>query len=334
MTEANGTAVTGWIPGLETPVSRLFFGTAAAPVSTDEPAAGELLDTVLSLGVNAFDCARSYGRAEYALGRWMESRNCRDRVVVLSKCGDIRDGIVSVNRRVIGDQLAQSLEALRTDRIDIYLLHRHDPSTPVEEIIDTLNEHQAAGQIGIFGVSNWKHTDIEAANRYAASRRLNGFAVSSPNYGLALQLQDPFGGDCVTVSGPGNAEARNWYVRAGIPVIAYSSLGRGFFSGRFRSHDYETARRVLDIYAQRGFLYEENMRRLERAEKLAARYGVSVAEIAMRYAFSGPLNLYAVAGTSSAERLRKNVSAAGHPLPAEDVRFLEGEPEYPPDTEK
>lgn len=313
------------IPGLDKPVSRLFFGTANPPLSTDDDAAAGLLDRILALGINAFDTARSYGRAENALGKWMESRKCRDRVVVLSKCGDVRDGVVRIDQQVIADQLAQSLEALRTDHIDLYLLHRHDPHTPAEEIIDALNEHQRSGKIRLFGVSNWTHRDIAAANGYAAAHGLNGFSVSSPNWGLTRQMQDPYGGDCVTVSGPENGEARAWYIRNRMPVIAYSSLGRGFFSGRFRAYDEVGARQVLDPYARKGYLYPENMLRLRRAEELADREGTTVPEIAMRYVFSTDMNVFAVVSTTSEERMLMNIRAAAHPLSPEDVRFLEAE---------
>ena len=319
--------LTARIAGLDLPVSRIFFGTAIPPVSTDEPAAPELLDSVLDAGVNAFDCARSYGHAEEVLGRWMESRGCRDRVTVLTKCGDIRNGVVHVDRRVILDQLSQSLEALRTDRIDIYLLHRDDPDTPLEEYIDTLNEIRDAGKIRIFGVSNWTLDRIEHANRIASSRGLAGFSVSSPNYGLALQMQDLWGGGCVTLSGPENAEDRARYASSRMPVIAYSALGRGFFSGRFRAGDWEKARRVLDSYAQKGYLCEENMERLRRAEQLADRLGISVSEVAMRYLFSSAMNLFAVVSTTSPDRLRMNLRAVSCPLKPEEAAFLEGEPE-------
>ena len=315
--------LTARITGLELPVSRLFFGTAIPPVSTDEPAAPDLLDSVLQAGVNAFDCARSYGRAEEVLGRWMESRGCRNRVTVLTKCGDIRDGVVHVNRKIILDQLARSLEALRTEQIDIYLLHRDDPNTPVEEYIDTLNELKTAGKFRIFGVSNWTRTRIEKANRYAESRGLAGFSVSSPNFGLTRQMRDLWGGGCVTLSGPKNAENRAWYADTQMPVIAYSALGRGFFSGRFKAGDYEKAHAVLDTYAQKGYLYEENMERLRRAELLADQLGISVSEVAMRYIFSSPMNVFAVVSTTSPDRLRMNLQAVACPLTPEEVVFLE-----------
>ncbi len=128
-------------PGLTKTASRIFFGTANPPVSDDEETAYDLLDSVLASGVNAFDCARSYGRAEGVLGKWIESRRCREKVIILSKCGDVKAGRVSVNLK-------------------------------------------------IFGVSNWTHQRIEKANSYAESKGLAGFQVSSPNYGLALQVHD------------------------------------------------------------------------------------------------------------------------------------------------
>ena len=314
---------TGTIPGLSRPVSRLFFGTAIPPVSTGEDRAADLLDRVLETGIDAFDCARSYGLAERTLGRWMESRGNRDRVTVLTKCGDVRDGQVKVDRQVILAQLKTSLDELRTDHADIFLLHRDDPATPVEEQIDTMNELLAEGLIRAAGVSNWTHARIEAANAYAAAHGLTEFAVSSPNYSLAHQVRDPYGGGCVTLTGPENREARAWYARTRMPVVAYSGLARGFLSGRFAAGDFEAAARTLDEFAQRGYLCEENMARLARAEQLAARTGLSVPEIAVRYLFAAPMDLFAVVSSSSPARLLMNVRAAAHPLSAEEAAFLE-----------
>ena len=225
---------------------------------------------------------------------------------------------------MIRQQLAESLDRLQTDCIDLYLLHRDDPATPAQEMIDFLNEAQSSGQVRAFGVSNWSKSRIEEANRYAASRGLSGFAVSSPNFGLARQMKDLWGGGCVTLSGPEHAADRDWYRANQMPIVAYSGLGRGFFSGRFRAGDYDGARAILDSYAQTGYLYEENMKRLERAETLAQKYGESVPEIAMRYLFSCGLNLFAVVSTTSPARLRSNLQSASRPLSAEEVAFLEG----------
>ena len=312
----------GTIAGVENPVSRIFLGTASAPMLAGENM-DALLDGAVERGVNAFDCARSYGRAEEVLGDWMKRRGNRREVTVLSKCGDIRDGVVKVDADVIREQMKISLDTLQTDRIDLYLLHRDDPDTHVGELIETLNEAKRDGRIRTFGVSNWTVGRILEANQYAREHQLEGFSVSSPNWGLARQMKDLWGGGCVTVSGPEHRKDRDWYARSGMPLIAYSSLGRGFFSGRFRSDDPEGAARVLDDYAKTGYLYPENLNRLRKAETLAEKYGVSVPEIAMRYVFSGGMNVYAVVSTVKPERLDSSIRAASEPLTPEETAWLE-----------
>lgn len=311
----------GMITGLEIRPSRIFFGTAVPPLLNGEDA-DCLLDGVAAQGINAFDCARSYGKAEEVLGDWIRRRGNREHIIILSKCGDIRNGIVKVNRQVIEEQLATSLKTLKTDYIDLYLLHRDDPDTQVGEFIHTLNEIKQAGKIRLFGVSNWTAERIREANQYAKEKGLEGFSVSSPNYGLARQMSDLWGGGCVTLSGPEHRTDREWYAETGMPVIAYSSLGRGFFSGKFRSDEPEKAKEILDEYAQKGYMYPENFLRLRAAEAMAAEKQVTVPEIAMRYIFSGRMNVFAVVGTTKAERLTASIRAAANPLSEAEAEKL------------
>ena len=311
------------IKGVEKPVSRVFFGTAMMPLLLGKDA-DYLLDSAYACGITAFDCARGYGMAEKSLGNWIKHRNNRERIVLLTKCGNVSlRGKVCINRKVIEKELKTSLKVLKTDYIDIYLLHRDDPNTPVSEIIDCLNEQQRAGKIRVFGVSNWTKERIEEANTYAAEHDLNGFAVSSPNFSLAEQVNDPWGGGCVTVSGNENREVRNWYAKQEMPVLAYSSLGRGFFTGKFKSGDYEGAKKVLDSAAQKGYLHPVNMKRLERCEKLAQKKGCSVSDIAMRYVFGSDMKVCALVSTSNPKRLRQNIRASLLPLTEEEISYLE-----------
>ena len=312
----------GKITGISRPVSRIFFGTAVGPMLAGENM-DAVLDGALEQGINAFDCARSYGQAEKVLGDWIRRRGCRDQVTVLSKCGDIRNGVVHVDAQVIREQLEASLRTLKAGVIDLYLLHRDDPLTPVGEMIDELNRAVKEGKIRAFGVSNWKTDRIREADAYAERTGQSGFAVSSPNWGLARQMDDLWGGGCVTISGPEHAADRAWYAETGMPVIAYSSLGRGFFSGKFRAFDEAGARSVLDSYAQKGYLYPENMRRLRNAEILAEKKNASVAKIAMAYALAGEMNVFAVVSTTKAERLAESAEAAEMRLTAEETAFLE-----------
>lgn len=312
----------GGIPGVEKPVSRLFFGTAILPLLMGQNAHA-LLDAVFAQGINAFDCARGYGMSEKSLGNWIKDRGIREEVVLLTKCGNAGSQGVRVDRQIIEMELASSLEMLQTDYVDIFLLHRDDPKTSVSEIIDTLNECVDRGKIRVFGASNWSHHRVEEANTYATSKGLRGFCVVSPNYGLAEQVEDPWGGNCVTISGDANQDARDWYAKNQIPVLAYSSLARGFFSGKFRSFDDEAAKQVLDPFAQKGYLYPCNMERLARAEILAEKLGCTVAQVAMRYIFSSPMNVFALVSTTNPNRMRENILAAGSPLTEEQTLWLE-----------
>ena len=311
------------ISKLNKPVSRIFFGTAMMPMLLGGNA-DTLLDGAVEAGITAFDCARGYGMAEKSLGGWVKRRGNREQIVILSKCGNMNLlGKVHVDRKVINKELEKSLKTLGTEYIDIYLLHRDDPKTPVSEYIETLNEAKQQGKIRLFGASNWTDARIREANRYAESHGLEGFSVASPNYGLAIQVSDPWGGGCVTITGRDNEQARRWYVENQMPIVAYSSLGRGFFSGKFKAYDFVGAKKTLDKNAQKGYLCDENMRRLKKAEELAAKYHSTVAQIAMRYVFSSDMNVYAVVSSKNPARLKENLRAASNPLSAEDVRYLE-----------
>ncbi|MCD8067890.1 MAG: aldo/keto reductase [Lachnospiraceae bacterium] len=310
-------------PGLKRPVSRLFFGTATLPMAM-EANAMLLLDYASASGINAFDCARGYGRAEAVLGQWMQERKNRREVVILTKCGNVgANGKVAVNREVIERELEESLQNLQTDYIDIFLLHRDDPDTPIAEILETLNRVKKEGKVIVFGVSNWSHERIREANAYARENGLEGFRVSSPNYGLARQVADPWGGGCVSVSGPEGRSAREWYAKEQLPLIAYSSLGRGFFSGRFKSYDYEGAKKVLDPFAQKGYLSEDNMARIHALEQYAEEKNVTVAQAALQFVLSSPMNVFAVASMSAPKRIRENVKAAQTPMDEEDWSRLD-----------
>ena len=312
----------GKIPGLEKPVSRMIFGTAIGPMIEGKNA-DELLDAAFAKGINTFDTARGYGRAEESLGGWMKRRDNREQVVVISKCGNCdSDGSVCVNRKVIETELAESLQALQTDYIDIYLLHRDDPKTPVSEMIDALNELQKEGKIKVFGVSNWVHERIEEANRYAKEHQLQGFSVSSPHFGLAEQIADPWGGNCVTITGKQNKAARNWYQENQMPIIAYSSLARGLMAGRIKSSQEVQAAEILDPFCVKGYVCHDNFERLARCEELAEKKGCTVSQIALAWMFRQDLNIYVLVSTTRAFRLEENLRAFTVNLSEEENRYL------------
>ncbi len=314
----------GEIPYVDKPVSRILFGTASI-TSLPKQDREALLDGIFGLGVNALDLARVYMGAEEVIGDWMEKRGNRDKVVLLSKCAHPNVlGMKRLNEKAIRADFGKSSECLHTDYIDIYLLHRDARSVPVGEMVEVFNAMHAEGKIGAFGASNWTHTRIAEANEYAYAHNLIPFSVSSPNYGLAEQIADPWGGGCVTVSGPSNKEAREWYAQSGMPVIAYSSLGRGLFSGRLKHNaGMEEASKVLDKHAMKAYYCKDNMERLRRCELLGTDKDRSVPQIAMAYLFAQPMNTYAVVSTSKASRMIQNIEALNISLGPHDIAWLD-----------
>jgi len=261
--------------------------------------------------------------AEKSLGKWIADRGLRDKVVILSKCGHPdMNGNKRINEVEIRKDFEQSSEYLQTDYIDIYLLHRDDPDVEAGIIVEILNAMHAEGKIGAFGGSNWTHRRIEEANEYAYKKNLIPFTVSSPNFGLAEQVQDPWGGGCVTISGPSNEDARKWYEQNRMPVIAYSSLGRGFFSGRLKSWEKDRVEEILDKPAISGYAYTDNFERLRRCEELAEIKGVSVPQIAMAWLFHQKVNTFAIVSTPNSAQMQENIDALSIGLSGKELLYL------------
>lgn len=306
------------IPQLSKKISRIFFGTAGDSFLRGDNM-NALLDDVYAMGVNTFDTARVYGLSEKVLGTWIAKRGLQERVVVLSKGGHPSpEGKKRINETEIRKDLKKSCEDLQLEHIDIYLLHRDDPQVEAGAIVEILNSLRAEGKIRAFGGSNWTHQRIEAANEYAYKKGLTPFAVSSPHFSLGEQICDIWGGGSVTISGPGQQHAREWYQKSRMPVVAYSSLSRGLFSGRVSSDDPNSISTGMDSLSVKGYGSPDNIERLRRCELLSRKKQCSVAQIAMAWIYQQQLDVFAVVSCSSGKRMRENVDALHiHLTPAE-----------------
>ena len=201
------------IKGVAKPAHRMFFGTAI-PVMLEGGDANALISTAVDAGFNAIDTARGYARAEESVARWLKAApGNRDRIILLTKCcdmfGDRTQKIVTAER--IRKEIDESLKILGTDHVDVFLLHRDDPRHPVSEYIETLEALRKEGKCLAYGGSNWRHERLAEANAYAAAHGYQGMTLSSPHYGLAEQVQDPWGGECITATGAAMESARAWY---------------------------------------------------------------------------------------------------------------------------
>jgi aryl-alcohol dehydrogenase-like predicted oxidoreductase len=304
----------GHVPGVSKPISRLVQGSIMITSSKLEESF-TLLDAILAEGCTTFDTAHGYGR-------WVRERGVRDQVVILGKGAHHNQDRQRVTPFDITADLHDSLARFQTDFIDLYILHRDDPSKPVGPIVEVLNEHKAAGRIHAFGGSNWSARRVQEANEYADKHHLTPFVASSPNFSLAVQAQEPWP-NCISISGPEAAADRAWYIERNMPLFCWSSLAGGFFSGRFRRDNLASFDGYLDKLAVSTYCTESNFQRLDRAQQLAQEKGLSVTQIAMAYVFSVPLNIFALVGCQTAEEFRANHVASELKLTAAEIAWLE-----------
>jgi aryl-alcohol dehydrogenase-like predicted oxidoreductase len=315
----------GAIPGINKPASRVIQGGTMIGSDLDEAESFALLDQVYELGCNTFDTAHVYsgGDSERIIGKWMHERGLRDQIVIITKGAAHSEDRRRITPFDIAADLHDSLARLKIDTIDLYLLHRDDPNVPVEPVIDALNEHLQSGRFHAFGASNWSHERIDAANRYAEANGLEPFVASSPQFSLAESLDEPWP-LCISISGSTGASARQWYVQTQMPLLTWSPLASGFFSGRFRRDNLHIfGEREWDKVAVRTYASEANFQRLDRAGILASEKGLTTAEVALAYVMNQPMNVFAVIGPHSGGKFRVNVEASDVQLTRQEMDWLD-----------
>ena len=312
--------------GSARPVPRVIVGTAnlgsILPDWLGGAAARErafrYLDRLVEMGCSAFDTAAAYqlGGSERLLGSWMHSRRNRDELFLITK-GAHPFPLISpprVTPSAIAGDLHASLRRLRTDCVDLYLLHRDDPRQPLEPILETLTTLQQKGSIRAWGLSNWSHTRIRALDALARSAGLPSVAASSPHFSLVELVHTPWKG-CLSIAGEANREARAYHNSSHLPVLAWSPLGHGFLSPRPSEVSAPPCCYSYDCAANFG--------RKRRAETLARKYRVTAAQIALAYLFSQSFPVFAVVAARQVEHMQSNLDATALRLPAAEVRWLE-----------
>lgn len=288
-------------------LSRLVLGTARfskAPLDTSTA----LFDAWVEAGGNVIDTGRQYGNAETIVGRWLRERRRRDDVVVLTKGGhyDLDTGRQRITPADITADLEESLRQLGVDTIDLYLLHRDDPSQPVGPILETLNEHRRAGKLRAFGGSNWTHARLDEARAHAEANGLETFACSSPQLSLAVPSEPPWPG-CISIHEP---DALAWYARTQLPVFSWSSQAAGFFAG-------------VDSDLTRVYRTADNAERLRRARELAERKGCSPTQLALAWTAHQPFPTYAIVGPADADEIGESIVALDVELPPDEADWLD-----------
>lgn len=315
------------IKGIDKDIYRLGLGSMIfAPRM--KMLAFELLDAFVERGGNLIDTAEiygvpeQYGLAEITIGRWLSSRQNRDRLVIVTKgcipgtCAPLYDGRLSeISASGVRRAIQGSLERLQIDYIDLWMLHRDDPSVPVEVLIDALNEEVERGHIKAFGASNWTATRIVEANTYAELYGLKGFVASSIQFSLA-QANVPYWPGTVHMT----PTEISWYKENKFPLLAWSALARGFFSGRVDPDaPYDPA---INPDLVRTYYSKDNFERLRRARELGKKKGLTAAEIALAYLVNQPFPVVPLVMPQNPEQLESCFKGVEVTLSKEEVAWL------------
>ena len=310
------------IPGTDLKPSAICLGTGGMGSTIDRDNSFAMLDAFVARGGNFLDTAKVYAdwlpiersSSERTLGRWLKARGNRDKIVVGTKGAHPDLATMHIPRmsaQDIASDIEASLEHLQTDYIDLYWLHRDDPSRPAGEIIESLNEHVKTGKIRYLGCSNWRAERIQAAQEYAAAHGLLGFAGDQPMWSLAAI--DPSGIADKTLVMMDDGQ-RAFHVRTGLAAIPYSSQANGLFNKLAQGRPAPTS----PMYRA-----SENERRLQRIKQLTAESGLSITQIVLGYLMSQPFATIPIVGCRNLDQLSDSLSAGNVTLTPAQVQFLE-----------
>lgn len=296
--------------------SRIILGTAYFGDGITEEAAFAMMDTFREMGGTHIDTARLYadGKSEEIVGKWIKLRNAKE-MIVSTKGGyyDVDLGETPrINEENILSDVEHSLMALKRDFIEFYWLHRDDENEPVEKIIDMMNNLIKSGKILKFGASNWTSERINAANVYARKNGFVGFSASQIRFNPAYCL-----GERTGLVGMDSNEF-DFYKNNNMPVVAYSSQAKGFFSKIA-----EIGESALSPKAKKRYLCRENLDRLEVLKQLSKEYNTSIAGI-ISGAFSSfeVPEVFPVIGGSGIEQIKDSLSGSDVKLDKQELENI------------
>ena len=280
-----------------------FYGGA------DEARSIATIHRALDRGVNFLDTADMYGpfTNERLVGRAIRGR--RDQVVLATKFGNMRseDGAflgISGRPDYVREACDASLERLGVDVIDLYYKHRVDDKTPIEDTVGAMAELVAAGKVKYLGLSEAAPETIRRAHAV--------HPITALQTEYSLWTRDPEAGLLDTTR------------TLGIGFVAYSPLGRGFLTGRFRSLDDLAAddwRRNNPRF--QGDNLRKNLDLVARVEAVARRKGCTPAQLAIAWLLSRGNDIVPIPGSTRPERVEENAAAVDISLSSQEIAELD-----------
>ncbi len=306
----------------ELSVSPLCLGTASFGTGLSRKDAFAQLDAFASGGGNFIDTAHVYGDwgdegpalSERIIGKWFASSGMRKQIVLSTKGAHPRMSMMGeprVTPEAIEQDVAESLEALGTDYIDLYFLHRDDPAVPVEALLSCLEKLRTSGQIRRYGCSNWTLERITEAEEAAREHGYEGFLCNQAMWSLA-DINRAAIGDHTLVS-MHRAMYRH-HLTTGLSAMAYSSLASGYFMRR--------AQRVPLPEAMIGKYRNESNEALYRLMDDANDIGFTPLDLCLRYIVQQPFPAVPIAAFGSVAHLEEAMMSCRRQLPPQMMEAI------------
>ena len=302
-------------------VSRMALGLGFRGQSSDSEAV-RLIEHAIDSGINFIDCANKYqlrtdaddahGSSEEILGRVLKSR--RDEVVITSKVGaeggdeKIAGGC---SRENILREVERSLSLLGTDHIDLYLLHRFDPATPMEETLQVLDDLVTSGKVRYVGCSNYQAWQVCKALWFAERMPVTPFVCVQNNYNLLNRELE--------------REMFPLVRDQGLGVMAFSPLQVGLLSGVYVPGEPPPPG---TLWSERRQEFDEvfcgaTAEMVETVRDVAAQRGVSMPQVAVNWVRSREEVSVVITGSDSIEQFDDTLAAFDWKLNADELARLD-----------
>jgi aryl-alcohol dehydrogenase-like predicted oxidoreductase len=270
----------------------------------DAGATAKVVDAALAAGINFFDTADIYGKgqSEEFLGRALGKR--RAQVLIATKFGmEMENQGKGAKPDYIGKAVEASLKRLGTDRIDLYQLHRPDPSTSIADTLGALDELVRQGKVREIGCSNFSVEQIREAEK-AASGRARFVSVQNEFNLIHREPENDVLPECE---------------RRGLAFLPYFPLASGLLTGKYRlGQEPPEGSRARDNWGPKIFT-EENLRLVEKLIRFAESHNHTLLDLAFAWLLAHRTVASVIAGASKPNQVQVNAAAVGWDLSADDI---------------